>query len=61
MPASLALSKKLVQRSDRVKSVDMHPTEPWVVCGLYTGKATIYNYNTNAVVRSIDVSELPVR
>ena len=61
MPANLALSKKLVQRSDRVKSVDLHPQEPWVLCGLYTGKAVIYNYNNNAVVKSIDVSELPVR
>lgn len=62
MPAgNLSISKKLVQRSDRVKSVDMHPTEPWVIAGLYTGKAVIYNYNTQSVVKSFDVSDLPVR
>ncbi len=38
-----------------------HPTEPWVLCGLYTGKALIYNYSTQTVVKSFDVSELPVR
>ncbi len=106
MPGAPSLSKKLVQRSDRVKSVDMvrrasgptprpaaavrrrrphplppltvappppparpprrppvpqHPTEPWVLCGLYSGKAVIYSYATQALVKSFDVSEQPVR
>jgi hypothetical protein len=26
--------RKLLARSDRVKSVDFHPTEPHVICGL---------------------------
>jgi hypothetical protein len=32
-----------------------------VICGLYTGKAIIYNYSTQGVVKSFDVSDLPVR
>jgi hypothetical protein len=24
--------RKLAQRSERVKSVDLHPTEPWYIC-----------------------------
>lgn len=51
----------MTQRSDRVKSVDMHPTEPWVLCALYSGKVTLYNYQSSALVKSFDVSELPVR
>jgi coatomer subunit beta' len=49
------------QRSDRVKSVDMHPTEPWVLCALYSGKVAIYNYSTSTIVKTFDVSDLPVR
>lgn len=32
-----------------------------MLCGLYTGKAVIYNYQTQAVVKSFDISDLPVR
>jgi hypothetical protein len=28
------VQRKLLARSDRVKSVDFHPTEPHVICGL---------------------------
>lgn len=59
--ALLSLSKLMVQRSERVKSTDMHPIEPWVLCGLYSGKVVIYNYETGSVVKSFDVSDLPVR
>ena len=45
--ASLRVQKKMTVRSDRVKSVDMHPTEPWVCCALYSGKVVIYNYSTS--------------
>eukprot|EP00158_Paraphelidium_tribonemae_P002294 Partr_v1_DN2525_c0_g1_i1_m52717 putative coatomer protein complex, subunit beta 2 (beta prime) len=61
MPIKLDIKKKMTQRSDRVKSVDMHPTEPWVCCALYSGKVVIYNTNTGALVKSFDVSDLPVR
>ena len=53
--------KKMTQRSDRVKSVDMHPSEPWVLCALYTGKVVIYNYATGTTFKTFDVSEQPVR
>ena len=43
------------------QSVDMHPIEPWCLCGLYSGKAVIYNYATQSQIKSFDVSELPVR
>ena len=30
--------RKLSSRSDRVKSVDIHPTEPWVLSAMYNGE-----------------------
>lgn len=42
----LEVKKKLVIRSVRVKSVDVHPTLPWVLVGLYSGYANIYDFNT---------------
>ena len=30
------LKKRLCTRTDRVKSVEIHPTEPWVLSALFT-------------------------
>lgn len=38
--------RKLLSRSERVKCVDLHPTEPWVLTSLYSGIVQIYNYET---------------
>ncbi|KAJ1995076.1 Coatomer subunit beta' [Coemansia sp. RSA 1358] len=57
----LDIKKKLSARTDRVKSIDMHPTEPWVLASLYNGKAYIWNYETQAQVKTFEVSDLPVR
>ena len=55
------IKKKLVSRSERVKAVDLHPTEPWVLSSLYTGKVIITNYETNSVVKTFDLGDSPVR
>lgn len=55
------LQKKLVSKSDRVKAVDLHPTEPWVLSSLYSGQVVISNYETQKVLKTFDVSDLPVR
>ncbi|KAH6908239.1 coatomer protein [Coprinopsis sp. MPI-PUGE-AT-0042] len=55
------VTKKLFARSDRVKSVDFHPTEPWLLAALYNGTVNIYNHNTGALVKSFEVAEVPVR
>ncbi|KAF5334211.1 hypothetical protein D9611_014328 [Ephemerocybe angulata] len=55
------VTKKLFARSDRVKAVDFHPTEPWLLTALYNGSVNIYNHNTGALVRSFEVAEVPVR
>lgn len=57
----LDINRKLFARSDRVKSVDFHPTEPWILAGLYSGSVNIWNYETSALVKTFEVAEVPVR
>ncbi|KAG5461322.1 MAG: WD40-repeat-containing domain protein, partial [Olpidium bornovanus] len=45
-PAQTSEQRKLLTRSDRVKSVDLHPTEPWVLASLYNGNVYVWNYET---------------
>ena len=59
--AGAILQKKLSQSSERVKCVDLHPTEPWVLSALYSGNVFIWNYETQQQVKAIEVSEQPVR
>ena len=44
MPLRLEVRKKLSSRSDRVKAVDIHPQEPWVLAALYNSHVFIWNY-----------------
>eukprot|EP00929_Paragymnodinium_shiwhaense_P048410 TRINITY_DN2447_c0_g1_i1.p1 TRINITY_DN2447_c0_g1~~TRINITY_DN2447_c0_g1_i1.p1 ORF type:complete len:916 (-),score=266.62 TRINITY_DN2447_c0_g1_i1:115-2862(-) len=61
MPLRLDIKKKLSARSDRVKAVDFHPTEPWTLAALFSGNVFIWDYNTQALVKQIEVCNLPVR
>jgi len=61
MPLRLDVKRKLLARSDRSKAVDLHPTEPWVVVSLYNGNVHIWNYETQQLVKSFEVCDLPVR
>mmetsp|Transcript_27851 Transcript_27851/g.109217 ORF Transcript_27851/g.109217 Transcript_27851/m.109217 type:complete len:349 (-) Transcript_27851:4020-5066(-) len=60
-PMKLDIRKELNARSERVKCVDLHPTEPWVLSSLYDGTMHIYDYSTETVVKSFEVSEQPIR
>ncbi len=53
--------RKVFNRSDRVKAVDFHPTEPWLLAGLYNGSVNIYNHETGVLVKTFEVAEVPVR
>ncbi|KAL8153116.1 hypothetical protein V2J09_010876 [Rumex salicifolius] len=63
--------RKLAQRSERVKSVDLHPKEPWILASLYSGTVVIWNYQSQVktlsmtlsrtMVTSFEVTDLPVR
>ncbi|TRY66208.1 hypothetical protein TCAL_15065, partial [Tigriopus californicus] len=37
MPLRLDIKRRLTARSDRVKCVDLHPSEPWMLASLYNG------------------------
>ncbi|EGN94961.1 hypothetical protein SERLA73DRAFT_76979 [Serpula lacrymans var. lacrymans S7.3] len=55
------VNRKLFSRSDRVKGADFHPTEPWLLTGLYNGSVNIYNHETGALIKTFEVSTVPVR
>ncbi|OMJ89059.1 hypothetical protein SteCoe_8885 [Stentor coeruleus] len=61
MPLKLDIKKKLCSRSERVKCVEIHTQQPWVVAGLYNGNIIIYDYITQAVLKSFEVSNFPIR
>lgn len=45
-PLRLDIKRQLFARSDRVKCVDLHPTEPWLLSSLYSGHLHVWNYET---------------
>lgn len=57
----LDVTKQFSTRLDRVKGIDFHPTEPWVLITQYYGKVDIWLYATNLVVKLIQVLDTPVR
>uniref|UniRef100_A0A2S2P3V5 Coatomer subunit beta' n=1 Tax=Schizaphis graminum TaxID=13262 RepID=A0A2S2P3V5_SCHGA len=61
MPLRLDIKRKLTARSDRVKCVDLHPKEPWLLASLYNGTVHIWNHETATLIKSYEVCELPVR
>ncbi|XP_050693669.1 coatomer subunit beta'-like isoform X4 [Eriocheir sinensis] len=60
-PLRLDVKRKLTARSDRVKSVDLHPTEPWMLASLYNGNVHVWNTESQQLVKSFEVCDLPVR
>jgi len=44
-----------------VKCVDFHPTEPWALSALYSGNIFLWDYNTQTLVKQLEVCNLPVR
>lgn len=46
-PLRLDIQKKFSNKSQRVKEVDFHPTEPWLLSAEYSGNVYIWNYETN--------------
>ena len=61
MSGHLEIKRGVVMRSDRVKSLDLHPTEKWVVGSLFNGHVIVWDYTTGAVVRDYEVCDPPVR
>ena len=61
MSVKLNLKKLLCHVSEKVKSVDLHPDNPWVLSALYSGHAQIYNYETQSTVKSFEISKEHLR
>ncbi|VDO82980.1 unnamed protein product [Schistosoma margrebowiei] len=61
MPMKLDIKRKLLSRSDRVKSVDLHSTEPWICAALYNGNVHIWNIEAQQLIKTIEVCTNPVR
>ncbi|KAI6672087.1 hypothetical protein NL676_006972 [Syzygium grande] len=59
MPLRLEIKRKFIQRSERVKFVDLHPTEPWILASLYAGTVCIWDYQSHTMVKSFEVTDLP--
>ena len=38
--------RKLLARSDRVKCMDLHPKEPWMLVSLYNGNVHVWNHES---------------
>lgn len=57
----LEVTKQFSTRSERVKGIDFHPSEPWILTTLYNGKIEIWSYATNTLIKLIQVTDLPVR
>ena len=55
------MKKDVNQRTERVKGVDLHPTEPWVLVNLYSGHVHIYSTLDQSLIKSFEVTDLPVR
>ena len=61
MPLRLDIKREFAQRSERVKSVDFHDSEPWLLAALYNGHVCIWNYSTQTLVKSFEMCDLPLR
>lgn len=61
MPLRLDVKRGLTARSDRVKCVDQHPSEPWMLAALYNGNVHVWNLDSQQLVKSFEVCDLPVR
>ncbi|TWU71101.1 hypothetical protein ED733_000658 [Metarhizium rileyi] len=57
----LDVKRQLYARSERVKGVDFHPQEPWILTTLYSGHAYIWSYETQQTVKTFELTEVPVR
>ena len=57
----LDVKKKMVTRSARVKCVEFHQSMPWVLAGLFSGNINIYDYESQAIIKSFEVSMSPIR
>ncbi|SBS81826.1 coatomer subunit beta, putative [Plasmodium ovale] len=61
MPLNLDIKKKLNSRIGKVKCVDIHETETWILAALYSGKLMIFDYANQNTIKNIEVCAFPLR
>jgi coatomer subunit beta' len=54
-PLKLEVKRRLTARSDRVKCVDLHPSEPWLLVALYNGNVHIWNFENQTLIKTFEV------
>ena len=59
-PLRLDVKRGLTARSDRVKCVDQHPSEPWMLAALYNGNVHVWNLENQQLVKSFEVSTMRI-
>lgn len=57
----LDVKRQLFARSERVKGIDFHDTEPWILTTLYNGHAHIWSYETQSIIKSYELTDVPIR
>lgn len=57
----LDIKRVHLARSDRVKAIDFHPTEPWLITSMYNGQVSLYNYQTSAIIKTFEITDVPIR
>jgi coatomer subunit beta' len=55
------IQRQLFARSERVKGIDFHPTEPWILTTLYSGHVYIWSYETQSIIKTFELTDVPVR
>ena len=50
-----------MQKSDRVKCIDYHPTEPWALLCLFSGKAIIFDTEKKEIRNHFEPGYQPIR
>ncbi|KAF3389188.1 Coatomer subunit beta' [Penicillium rolfsii] len=53
--------RQLFARSERVKGIDFHPTEPWILTTLYSGHVYIWSYESQSIIKTFELTDVPVR
>ncbi|SBT70834.1 coatomer subunit beta, putative [Plasmodium malariae] len=61
MPLNLDIKKKLNSRIGKVKCVDIHETETWILAALYNGKLVIFDYANQNTIKNVEVTAFPLR
>ncbi|KAM0023648.1 putative transcription factor WD40-like family [Helianthus debilis subsp. tardiflorus] len=61
MGSTVEIKKTFELRSERVKSIDLHPTAPWVLLGLHSGNVRIWNHESQVTEKTFEIANSRVR